>query len=269
MSEIVEGEIVGLKSSDVAYPLLISLYGETKRGKTFFGGKMPNAIVLDMPPVIMKFKDAELDKSAIQRSVGEGFRSLFSPKQKDGNVIWVPKIPGFDFKNQYHFVKSWQDLQNAIELARIYSDSLPAGSGKVWFVIDDTNRWRGLEVVAWQERNNGKWPAPAQFGQITQGMQATITSMQEFGNVLLISRMVKNFDTGEYGPQVYPTGSDYLADASLEITNEIRNEKLTQVIKVHSNGHDFMCNPGFCKEVTNNPTPIDVLASLRIPKELW
>jgi hypothetical protein len=265
---VIEGEIVGLNPTDVEYSLLVSVFGETKRGKTFFGASFPNAVVIDFPPVKMKFGSAKIDEVAITRSVGEGFRSLFSSVRKDGAIKWIPKIAGFDFKNQYKFVKSWQDFQGAIEHARLYSEGLDDDAGKVWVVLDDTNRWRGLEVINWSAKNGGKWPAAVQFGQITQQMQAEITDIQEFANVLLISRMVKNFDTGDYGPQVYPSGSDYLADASLEIWMGVKDNKQVQIIKVHSNGHDFECNPTYCKEIVN-PTPIDVLASLRIPRELW
>lgn len=264
-----EGEITGFSQKDVAYPLLISLYGETKRGKTFFGGSFPHAVVIDFPPVKYGFKEVKIDEAALKRTVGEGFRSLFAPQRKDGKVVWTPKIDGFDYRNQYKFVKSYKEFQTAIEMAKFYSETLEDDSGKVWVVLDDTNRWRGLEVITWQQNNNGKWPAPVQFGQITQSMQGMITEIQDFANVLLISRMVKNFDTGDYGPQVYPSGSDYLADASLEITNEIRNDKVMQIIKVHSNGHDFECNPGYCKEIPNNPSPIDTLIALKIPRELW
>ena len=259
-------DVVGLKTSEVTYPLLISLYGETKRGKTYFGANFPHAVVFDFPPVKMGFKECFVDTS---RTVGEGFRSLFSPINKDGSIIWRPKIPNFDYKNQYKFIKSWDDFQTAIELTKFYSETLPTTDGRVWVIIDDTNRWRGVEIVTWQKKNSGKWPAPVQFGQITQSMQAAITDIQEFANVLLISRMVKNFDTGEYGPQVYPSGSDYLADASLEITNTIKNDKVTQIVKIHSNGHDFACNPTYCTEVSGNPLPIDVLNALKIPRELW
>jgi len=265
-----DSNIVQLSPNEVKYPLLISLYGETKKGKTFFGASFPNVVLLDFPPVVWKFKGVEIDRSAISRSVGEGFRSIFSPTWKsDGSVGWISKVPNFDFKNQYKFIKSWQEFQMAIEHARLFAESIPDGDGKCWVVIDDTNRWRGIEVYNWTEKNQGKWPAPNQFGQITQMMQGEITSIQEFANVLLISRMVKNFDTGEYGPQVYPTGSDYLADASIEIRNELdSNKKLIQVIEVHSNGHDFVCSPGYCTKIVN-PTPVEVLTSLKIPMELW
>jgi len=266
----VPGEVIGLPVSSIVYPLLISLYGETKKGKTYTGASFPNAILLDLPPVKMGFGKVEMDKAALTRTVGEGFRSLFSPQKRDSGIVWVPKIAGFDYKTQYVFIKSWKEFQEAIGKARVFSELMPEEQGKTWIVIDDTYRWRGLEVVNWQSKNSGKWPAAPQFGQITQQMQAELTDIQEFANVLLISRMVRDFDTGVYVAQVHPSGIDYLADASLEILTEIRDNKQVQVIKVHSNGHEKSWdNPNVCKEIVSPKSPSEILEKLKIPKTLW
>lgn len=263
MSE--EEEVVGLSTSDVSYPLLISLYGKTKKGKTYFGASFPNAVVFDFAPVKWSYRGVSIDTS---RTVGEGFRSIFMSQRKDGQIIWVPKIPGFSYKNQYKFIKNKQDMLTAIEHARFYAESIPKENGKVWVVLDDSNRWRGIEVSDWQEKNGGKWPAQQQFGQIVSIMKGELTQIQEFANVLLISQMSKSFETDEYVAQIYPSGSDYLADASIEISEKVKDNKNVQVIKVHSNGHDFICNPGYCTEV-EKPDPMEVLLSLKIPRELW
>lgn len=268
-NEVEEIIVSGLNPNDVIYPLLISLYGETKKGKTYFGASFPNAVVMDFAITITKFKEAFPDPISQTRNVGEGFRSLFSPTTRNGKVGWIPKIDGFNYNTQYKYIKDDKGFLSAIEDAKLFSESLLPSDGKAWVVIDDTTRWRGIELIEWRSKNSGKWPIPAQFGQITQTMQSKLTEIQEFANVLLISRMVKNFDTGDYGPQVYPTGSDYLADASLEICEEIgQDKKIRQVIKVHSNGHNFACNDDYCSKI-ENPTPIDVLMALKIPRELW
>lgn len=269
MVEVVGDAVVGLGLNDVCYPVLLSMYGETKKGKTYFGASFPNAVVIDFPPIKLGFGKIEIDQVGMSRTVGEGFRSLFEPKTRDGQIVWVPKIPGFDYKMQYKFVRNWSEFQAAIEHARLFAETLPPGKGRVWVVFDDTYRWRALEVANWMSKNGGKWPAMQQFGQITQAMQAQITEVQNFANVLLISRMVRNFDTGEYGPQVYPSGSDYLADASFEITTmQDESGRTIPVIRVHSNGNSYLCDPSFCREL-RNPTPTELLAALRIPKELW
>jgi hypothetical protein len=268
-SNKVSGEVIGLPACDVVYPLLISLHGETKRGKTFFASSFPNAFLIDFPPIKMKFGKVEIDKAALTRTVGEGFRSLFMPIVENGVISWIPKIGGFNYQIQYNFVKSWDMFQETVEKAKMFAESLDPKDGRVWVVIDDTYRWRGLEVLNWQAKNSNKWPAAQQFGQITQFMQGELTAIQEFANVVLVNRMVKNFETGEYGAQIYPTGSDYLADASLEITEEVRDNKLVQLVKVCSNGHDkSWISQDYCYEVLN-PAPTTVLEKLKIPKVLW
>src|SRR5512137_2086355 len=108
--EVVEGKITGLRSKDVVYPLLVSLQGRTKRGKTFFGASFPNAVLLDFISCKMGFAKLEFDAAAMNRTVGEGFRSIFRPERKDGEVQWVSKIPGFDFQSQYCYVKTWDQF---------------------------------------------------------------------------------------------------------------------------------------------------------------
>ncbi|MDD4352705.1 MAG: hypothetical protein PHU71_07075, partial [Candidatus Gracilibacteria bacterium] len=143
-------EVVGLSTSDVSYPLLISLYGKTKKGKTYFGASFPNAVVFDFAPVRWVYRGIFADT---KRTVGEGFRSIFYSTVKDGNRVWIPKITGFSYNNQYKFIRNKQDFTTAIEHARLYSESIPNDSGKVWIILDDTSRWRGIEVIDWQEKN--------------------------------------------------------------------------------------------------------------------
>jgi len=268
--EVVEDAVVGLKLSEVSYPVLLSLYGETKKGKTYLGASFPNAIVIDFPPIKLGFGKLVIDQVGMNRTVGEGFRSLFEPKTRSGEIVWVPKIPGFDFKTQYRFVRNYTEFMGAIEHARLRASTIEPGKGRVWVVFDDTYRWRALEVANWVSRNGNKWPSIQQFGQITQTMQGIITEVQNFANVLLISRMVKNYDTGEYGPQVYPSGSDYLADASFEITTTVDEStgRTVPLVKIHSCGNRYACDPDFVREL-RDPTPQKLLEALGIPKELW
>ena len=117
--------IEGLSAGEVAYPLLVSLYADTKIGKTFFGANFPNAVIIDFPPAKLSFGKVEIDQIALNRSVGEGFRSLFMPIRKpDNTLVWKPKIDNFDYKNQYHFPKSWEEFQTAIEKAKFYAEDV-------------------------------------------------------------------------------------------------------------------------------------------------
>lgn len=261
------GKVVGLPSCDVVYPLMISLQGGTKQGKTFLAASFPNAFVLDFAPSHMKFGGGKMDEVALSRSVGEGFRSLFKPMIENGETVWVPKIEGFDYRTQYYFVKNPTMLDVAIEKAKVFKSMLPPDAGKVWLVIDDTTRWRNMEVINWLNEKK-KWPIKEQFGQITQTMLAKLTSWQSEFNILLIHKMDPAYDSGIPTAKVYPGNADYASDCSIEISISEKDGKKHQVIKVISNGHWFECDPTYVTDLLD-PDPMTLLSSLRIPKVLW
>jgi hypothetical protein len=267
MSEIIDGEVVGLNANDVAYPLLVSLQGETKKGKTYFAASFPNAFILDFAPSKLKFSGGNMDTAALTRSVGEGFRSLFTPAVKPDGIHYVPKIEGFNFNQQYFFVKSMDMLDAAIEKAKMFKETLEPGSGKVWLVIDDSIRWRNMEVIHWLNTKK-KWPIKEQFGQITQMMQSKLATWQNDFNIVIIHKMGPDFNTGELVAQAYPGNIEYVSDCVLQIDTPIKDGKRTQVIKVLSNGHCFVCEPNYIQEI-ENPDPMTVLSALKIPRVLW
>ena len=264
-----DGEVVGMNNNEIIYPLLVSIQGDTKQGKTFFGASFPNAVILDFAGAKMGFSKIVPDPIASKRTVGEGFRSLFKPVRKEGGqVSWIPKIPGFDYTMQYCYIKSQEQFQTAIEKAKMFRDGLPEGSGKVWIVIDDTTRWRATEVLYWIDMNKKKFPIKEQWGQITQTMQSELTEMQNDFNVLLIHKTGRDFDTGLPVALTYPSNAEFVSDCNLEICVLQKDGKQRQCIKVLSNGHQFRCDNDYCSEILD-PEPMAVLSSLRIPRELW
>jgi len=90
---------VDIPEGEVTYPLLVSVYADTKIGKTYFAASFPNVVLIDFPPAKLSFGKLEFDQIALSRSVGEGFRSVFRPVRKpDGHIAWQPKIDGFDYQ---------------------------------------------------------------------------------------------------------------------------------------------------------------------------
>lgn len=271
-TEVINGEIFGMAEDEVTYPLLVSLFADTKMGKTFYAASHPNAVVIDFPPVHQSFGVCEFDPIAITRTVGEGFRSLFIPVRKpDKTLVYKPKIDGFDYKNQYHFPKSWEEFQTALEKAKYYAEDIATipDAGKVWVVLDDSYRWRGMEIMNYCRVNKRKWPSQPEFGKITQTMASQLTAIRNFANVIVVHRTTKDFESGLKVPLVYPTSCDFDADLSISLCHEQRNGSLHQVAKIFSTGHDFPCqNPDYQIEVLD-PTPVDVLAAAKIPRPLW
>ena len=264
---------VEIPEGEVTYPLLVSIYADTKIGKTYFGASFPNAVVIDFPPAKLSFGKAELDAIALKRTVGEGFRSIFTPSRKpDGTLIWKPKIDGFDYRNQYHFPKSWEEFQTALEKTRFWAEdlALTPGVGKAWVILDDSYRWRAMEILHYLQVNRRKWPSQQEFGLITQAMASQITAIQDFANVAVIHRTTREFETGNKIPLVYPTSTDFNSDVSIEIIHRDGTDGIKQqVALIHSTGHNFPCNnPDYQVEVVN-PTPEEVLAAARIPRPLW
>lgn len=265
-------EVVGIPEGEVCYPLLVSIYADTKIGKTYFAANFPNAVIIDFPPAKLSFGKVEIDQIALKRTVGEGFRSIFSPVRKpDKSLAWVPKIDGFDYRNQYHFPKSWEEFQTALEKAKFYAEdvAMMPNVGKVWVVLDDSYRWRALEIVHYLQANKRKWPSQQEFGLITQAMASQITSIQNFANVAIIHRTAKEFETGNKIPLVYPTSTDFNSDVSIELIHRDIDGKKRQVALVHSTGHNFPCNnPDYQTEVLD-PNPLEVLTAARVPSPLW
>jgi hypothetical protein len=266
--------VVDIPEGEVIYPLLVSLYADTKIGKTFFGANFPNVVLIDFPPAKLSFGKVEIDQLALKRSVGEGFRSIFSPTRKaDGTLAWTPKIEGFDYKNQYHFPKTWEEFQIALEKAKYYAEDVASipNAGKVWVVLDDSYRWRALEIIHYITVNKRKWPSQQEFGLITQAMSSQLTAIQNFANVLVIHRTVKDFDSGLKVPMVHPTSTDFNSDCSIELIHRDSPDGKTkhQVALIHSTGHDFApMNADYQYEVID-PTPESVLAAAKIPRVLW
>lgn len=264
-----EVTINGIPEGEIIYPLLASLYADTKIGKTYFGASFPNAVVIDFPPAKLSFGKVEIDLS---RSVGEGFRSIFNPVRKaDGKLAFVPKISGFDYHKQYYFPKSWEEFQMALEKVKFYAEDLTMvpNAGKVWVVLDDSYRWRAMEILHYITANKRKWPSQQEFGLITQAMASQITAIQNFANVLVIHRTVKEFETGNKVPLVYPTSTDFNSDLSIELIHRDTSDGKHQVALIHSTGHDYPCmNDQYQTEVMD-PTPEDVLAAAKIPRPFW
>ena len=73
MTDVINGDVVGIPEGEVEYPLLGSLWAGTKKGKTWFGASMPNAVLIDFPPAKLSFGKVEIDQIALKRTVGEGF----------------------------------------------------------------------------------------------------------------------------------------------------------------------------------------------------
>lgn len=271
IAKVIDGEVIGIPEGEVLYPLLGTLWASTKMGKTFFASSLPNAVLIDFPPAKLSFGKAEIDQLALTRSVGEGFRSLFSPvRQADKSITWKPKIPGFDYNNQYHFVKTWEEFQTAIQLAECYAEDIASlGNGKVWVVLDDSYRWRALEIIHYITKNKRKWPSQQEFGLITQAMSSQITAIQNFANVMVVHRTAKDFDTGAIVPLIYPTSADFNSDIVIELEHRVTTKGKRQVAIIHCTGHDFPCNnPNYQTEVMD-PTPESVLAAAKIPMCLW
>lgn len=265
---------VDIPEGEVTYPLLVSVYADTKIGKTHFAASFPNVVLIDFPPAKLSFGKLEFDQIALSRSVGEGFRSIFRPIRKpDGHIAWQPKIDGFDYQNQYCFPKTWEDFQISLEKAKFFAEEKAANNEKIWVALDDSYRWRAFEIAHYLQVNRRKWPTQQEFGLITQAMSGQITAIQNFANVLIVHRTTREFETGNKIPLVYPTSTDFNSDVSIELIHrDVQEEGRTvkkQVALIHSTGHDFPCNnPDYQLEVVD-PDPLSVLAAARVPQILW
>jgi len=242
-------------SSSIQYPLLGSIWGMTKTGKSTLAATFPNAFVIDFAQVAMSYGHAEI---LPQRSVGEAYFS-------------VRKVTGFDIQQQYRYVKTWDEFKLALQDAQMYAESLksePAKAGKCWLVLDDSYRWRVFALLEYIRQNKRKWPIQQEWGRITQAMQSDVNEIQNFANLLIVHRMVKDFDTGQPVAQIMPSGIDFVGDFAGELALCEKDGKRQRVFRVVGNRHDDECSDTYCREVVS-PDGLNVLMSLRVPPELW
>ncbi len=244
-------------------PLKVGFCGETKIGKSHLGARFAkelDGVFLDFAAIqqISDRKNAPTyDVSKLSR--GEAFRAV--------------KTVGLDAEQQYRFIKNWDDLENAIEYARIYRDDISKKeNGRLWLVFDDTAMWRWHEALHALKVSGHKSMTKDDWGMATTSMTLRIRTLEPEFNLLFINQMQDLYESGENtGRRVgkfYPNGIDFALDVVGELWVDREKKPYRQHMKVLANRSNWLCLDDFTEDVVN-PAPKTLLESLKVEQELW
>jgi len=241
-------------------PLLFCLWGKTKLGKSTFASKFPNSFIVDFIPAAL----------GVQRVV-------VSDRTEGEAAHAVQKVLGDDMFQRYRFVRNWDEFLDAVNYARTMRKNM---NGPAWFIIDDSARWRAAALVSYLNGNNmsgkiKKWPIQAEWGQITQMLQASINDIQDNGfNVLVINRMKRSEESEDsFVPLLYPNGIDYAADVSVEM-EEARSEDGTRFLRmiIYGNRFQYIFDEGYVEYIDiekGGIEPVDFMKKISVPEEYY
>lgn len=235
--------------------------GETKVGKSYFGAaivKQFDGIVLDFAGVYQYKDDSKVAKYHVSElSRGEAYPAC--------------RTAGIDLSKQYFYIKSYSDLEAAIEYVFVYRDTVSQKPNKrIWLVFDDTSMWRWHTALYIQRKNSHKMITKDDWAQATSEMIILFRKLESEFNLLFINQMQDIYkdgeNTGERKGRWYPTGIEYALDFVGELW--IDWSKMTQHFGVIANRMNWIGAPDYVSDIVN-PTPESVFRSLKIPEELW
>lgn len=261
------------------YPLVVSVCGEPKAGKTTFAARFPNSFIIDFCAVSMGMAHAEVLKFS---DVGESHFSIYKEFQR------ISKDADAEIAKRYRFVNNWKEFLDAIEAAKQFKKNLNDTEekegkkpSKVWLVIDDSYRWRVFAVLKWIELQFGKtrkasgkditWPSKQEWGLVSQLMIDTLNTLKMDFNIILIHRMkdeyIRDVPTGNVIAQSYPSGIDSTGDALIEVAKEIDADgKRHRFLRIIFNRFDDDCAENPTTEIRDTMNPIEVLKKLNVPR---
>ncbi len=244
--------------------LKIGFCGETKIGKSHFGARF----VKEFDGVFLDFAGVQQFKKGIKEAPQYDVTKL-----RKGEAYTACKAVGINLDSQYMFLKNWEDLEAAIEYARMYRDTISTKASKrVWLVFDDTNLWRWHEAIHASKVNSHKSIVKDDWGQATTNMTLRIRELEPEFNLLFISQMKDQYASGENtGQRVgawYPPSSDYTLDIVGELWVDRNKKPFVQHMKIYASRKCWLCLDNFTDDIVN-PDPRTMLATLQVDEALW
>ena len=244
--------------------LKIGYCGEPKVGKSHLGAMF-----------VKEFDGMFLDFARITQSGGWTGKTpeYHTARIGTGEAYTACKNVGIDMEKQYRFIKSWDDLDFAIECAREYRDKeSKKENGRIWLVVDDTKWWRFMRAQKESQLAGHKSISKDDWKGATTGLTLQITDLEAEFNLLYVSQMgnewVSGESTGERSGAWYPSGVEYIYDAVMEYWTDKSKKPYTPRMKVIANRAVWVCNPEYIEDIAN-PTPQKILEAIGIEKERW
>ncbi len=243
--------------------LKIGYCGLTKIGKSHLAARF----IKDFDGVFLDFAGVQQYKASTSDTPTYSVSSLAR-----GEAWPACQNAGID-PSQYCFVRSWEDLEASIELARSYRD---AGStkenGRVWLVFDDTHMWRWHEAIHQSKVNRHRSIVKDDWGQATSQMTLRIRQLEAEFNLLFVNQMGDEWlggeSTGNKVGRFYPSNIEYSYDIVGELYINRTQKPYNQRLRITANRVYWVCADDFVEEI-ENPTPTKILESCRVDPSLW
>lgn len=245
-------------------PLKVGYCGASKIGKSHLAARF-----------VKELDGVFLDYAGIQQykpKVTEAPRYDVSHLSR-GEAYTACLNAGIDIDKQYRFVKSWDDLEAAIEYARIYRDDLSKKENKrIWLIFDDTNLWRWHEAMHASKVSGNKSITKVDWGQATTNMVLRVRNLECEFNLLFVNQMGDKYkngeNTGELIGKFYPTGIEYALDVVGELWIDEEKKPKVQHFNVKANRSSWLCADDYIEDIIN-PQPKEMLRLMNISEDLW
>jgi len=243
--------------------LKIGYCGETKIGKSHLAARF----IRDFDGIFLDFAGVQQFKESIKEapqykvsglSMGEAFRAC--------------KNAGLNIDTQYHYIRSWEDIDKAIDYAFEYRETITKKPNKrIWVVIDDTNMWRWHSALKAQKKNGHKSIVKDDWGQATTDMVMTVRRLESEFNLLFVNQKQDLYkdgeNTGDRKGKWYPSGIEYSLDIVGELWVDKSKSPHVQHFEVVANRMNWLCDDLYVSDIIN-PEPKTMMEMLGVDKEL-
>lgn len=188
---------------DITFPLQIGLYGDPKEGKSHFAAGF-----------VKEFQGMIIEPVVIQQlppKKGEAARYVVD-QSPYGHSAYALKNVGIDIKNDYRYVKSWKEYQDAIDTLQMRAAE---SDKRLWLVIDDSDQWRRLYTYHLALNINGrKQVTKDEFMQAGGDLVTFMNQLKNMFNMVYVNQMkdefIKDEPTGRSIAAVYPANAKFL-----------------------------------------------------------
>jgi hypothetical protein len=243
--------------------LKIGFCGETKIGKSYLGANF----VKQFDGVFLDFAGIQQVKTSMKSAPTYDVSHLGK-----GEAYQACTTVGIS-PAQYKFIKSWDDLEMAIEYARAYRDNISKKENKrIWLVFDDTTMWRWHEALHACKINSHKSIVKEDWGQATTMMTLRIRQLEAEFNLLFVNQMgyeyVNSENTGNRIGKFWPTSIEFAYDVAGELWIDKEHKPYKQYFKITANRANWLCLDSFVEDVPT-PTPESILTAVQVDKDLW
>lgn len=245
-------------------PLKIGICGATKIGKSHLAARF----VKELDGVFLDFAGIQQHKPKVTEAPRYDVSHL-----SRGEAYTACLNAGIDIDKQYRFIKSWDDLEAAIEYARIYRDDLSKKENKrIWIIFDDSSLWRWHEAIHASKVEGNKSITKNNWMSATSAMTLRVRTLECEFNLFFVNQMTDEYQGGENtGKKIgkfYPNGIEYALDVVGRLWIDDSKKPRIQHFEVMANRASWLCSDDYVEDIII-PQPKEMLELMKVDKSLW